>query len=64
MKTLYEEENQDGPLGETFLTNNEELDVVVVWKDNDGQQQQEEIRQLAASALDDPKDKAVLDYYR
>lgn len=64
MKTLYEEENQDGGLGETCFTNSEEIDVIVIWKDNDGSVQQEEIRQLAESAQEEPKDKAVLDYYR
>ena len=64
MKTLYEEENQDGGLGETIFTNNEELDVVVIWKDNDGNSQQEEIRQLAVCAMENVNDKAVLNYYR
>ncbi|XP_053377799.1 inositol 1,4,5-trisphosphate receptor type 1-like isoform X4 [Mercenaria mercenaria] len=61
-----EDENPDDGIAEPFFTIEEDEDVVVIWKEDNGETQQEEIRTLALNAAQDPqsRDKAVLKYYR
>ncbi|KAL4226234.1 Inositol 1 [Mactra antiquata] len=59
-----EDENTEDGISEPYFTIEEEEDVVVIWKEDDGQFQQEEIRTLAACSTDDHQSKAVLKYYR
>jgi len=66
VKTQYEVEMQDTEAGveETIYTNDEEEDVIVIWKTFDGTPMEAEIRTLAENAERDVNDKAVLKYYR
>ncbi|KAH3893900.1 hypothetical protein DPMN_018052, partial [Dreissena polymorpha] len=68
VKTQFEvemvDDSQEGGLGEKIYSNDEEEDVVVIWKDVDGSSVQVELRALAEDSDTDTKDKAVLDYYR
>ncbi|XP_052781889.1 inositol 1,4,5-trisphosphate receptor type 1-like isoform X2 [Mya arenaria] len=66
VKTQYEVEMQDNDqeVGETIYTNDEEEDVIVIWKEPDGKIVDIDIRVLAENAETDAHDKGILKYYR